>query len=165
MSSKRRRAKASAAEARKERKTAPRERITKPKGAVPEAMVSARHSAETISRHGRGFSLGEVAGAQLPLAIARRWGLRVDVRRRSVLDGNVVSLRAWAAGAKKIKTEGEVKRIEEELAKVEEEVKEEAVKAEREVKKEVRKVEKEITKKKEPAKKRAPRKKASAKSD
>lgn len=104
------------------------------KGKVPEAVVSTRHGTELISRQGRGFSLGELSGAGLTPRLASESGVRVDVRRRSVLEGNVESLKAWgghrAAAKKQV---GRVKKVEEELEKVGKEVEKEAVKAEKEV--------------------------------
>ncbi len=141
----------------------------RPAGRVPEAMVSARHGTETVTRPGRGFSLGELSSAGLAPRLASKWGVRVDVRRRSVLDGNVSALKGWeshAAPAKK--AEGRVKRVEEELAKVEkevekegEELKEEVVKVEKAAKKEVAKAEKAVKAKVEKPRAK-PKKKAPA---
>ena len=138
--------------------------VPKPKGAVPIPVVSSRHGAEMITRSGRGFSFGELAAAQLQPSLARRWGLPIDLRRRSVLDGNVASVKKWSPPAMpKAKEEGEVKKLEEELVKVEKEVKtevkKEAAKVKKEVKKEVKKVEKEAVEKVEkPVKARARKK-------
>ena len=137
------------------------ERTLKPKAAPPVAVVTARHEAETVSRNGRGFSLSELAGAQLPLSVAMQWGVQVDLRRRSTSDANVEAVKAWAAGARKDRTEGGISYVKEELAKVEKEVKEEAVKVEKEVEKEVREVEKKA--KGKPRRKQPPRKKAPSK--
>jgi ribosomal protein L13E len=78
---------------------APRPAQPRPAGRVPEAMVMSRHGTGMISRHGRGFSLGELAGAGLSPGLAARWGVMVDSRRRSVLEGNVSSLRGWSTRA------------------------------------------------------------------
>ncbi len=113
----------------------------RPSGRVPMAMVSSRHGTDTVTRLGRGFSFGELAGAGLAPRLASKWGVSVDLRRRSVLEHNVSSLKSWgghAAPAKK--REGRVKKVEEELEKVEEGVKKEVA----EVKEEVEKVEKEV---------------------
>lgn len=146
----------------------PREAPKRPSGRVPEAMVSSRHGTEMVTRPGRGFSFGEISGAGLAPRLATNWGVRIDARRRSVLDGNVDSLKGWASHAATTKkVEGRVKKVEEELVKVEKEVEKEAV----EVKKEVAKVEKTVKKEaakaekavKKAAKPRAkPKKKASA---
>jgi ribosomal protein L13E len=69
--------------------------ITKPKGSTPSALVSSRHGIAMVERAGKGFSMGELAGASLPLTIARRWGVSTDSRRRSVLEPNVQLLKGW----------------------------------------------------------------------
>jgi large subunit ribosomal protein L13e len=126
---------------------AARERPKRPAGKAPEAMVSSRNGTDMIVRLGKGFSMGELDSAGLPPRLASKWGLRLDSRRRSVLQGNVDSLKGWGshAGLEK-RAVGAAVKIEEELEKVEEEVKEEVVKAEKEVKKEAVKVEKEAVK-------------------
>jgi len=48
-----------------------------------------------ITRVGRGFSVGELLGAGFPERLAARLGVPVDVRRRSVLEENLQSLRKW----------------------------------------------------------------------
>jgi ribosomal protein L13E len=64
-------------------------------GPAPAAVVSARHIDSSQERPGRGFSFGELASAGVPLNAAKREGLSVDVRRRSVLEGNVAALKGW----------------------------------------------------------------------
>lgn len=83
----------------------------------------------------------------------------MDTRRRSVLDGNVTSIQMWMPRAKPAKKpEGEVKRFEEDLGKIEKEVKKEANK----LKKEVAKVEQKAFEKVEaPVKARTRKKKTS----
>lgn len=143
------------------RKEAPK----RPSGRAPEATVVARHGTGVVTRLGRGFSMGELSGAGLAPGLASKWGLRIDSRRRSVLEGNVDMLRRWgshAAPAKK--TEERVKRVKEELVKAEKgiekgaaEVEKEVERAEKEVKKKATKVEKAIkarTKPKAKAKKK-----------
>jgi ribosomal protein L13E len=66
-------------------------------GRAPFATVLARHRGGTISRHGRGFSFGELSSAGLSAATAARWGARVDYRRGSVVEGNVSALKVWAS--------------------------------------------------------------------
>jgi ribosomal protein L13E len=132
--------KKSRAVAKKEPKV-PRPEVSKPTGHVPTATVSSRHGADLVMRPGRGFSLGEIESAGVHLHTAKTWGLPLDIRRRSVLEGNVTSVKKWVAHPKSAGSqEGEVKRIEEEIVKLEKEVKKEVAK----VKKEVKKVEKEV---------------------
>jgi len=114
-----------------------------PRGRPPEAVVVARRGTGVVTRQGRGFSVEEVSGAGLTLGLASRWGLRVDPRRRSVLETNVNSLKRWGSHRAPVKKlEGRVRKVEEELVKAEKEVKKEAA----EVEKEAAKVEKEVKK-------------------
>lgn len=122
---------------------APKQAPMRPSGRVPEPTVMARHGIVMVSRRGKGYSMGELSGAGLQRGMATMWGVSVDVRRRSVLDGNVESLKKWRShSGQEPKAEGKLKKVEEELEKVEMQVKKEAV----EVKKEVAKVEKELKK-------------------
>jgi ribosomal protein L13E len=124
-------------------KKAAREAPEHPTGKVPEAMVLARHGTEMVTRSGRGFSPEEISKVGIDPRLASKWGVRIDARRRSVLEGNVAMLKRWGGHlAQSKKTEGRVKKVEEELEKVEEEVEKEAAKVEREVVK----VEKEVKK-------------------
>jgi len=105
--------------------------------------------------------MGELAGAGLAPNLASNWGVRLDPRRRSVIDSNVAALKSWSlhpGAAKRI--EGRAKEVEEEVEKVGREVKKEAAKvkkeaakAEHEVKGEVAKVEKAAKRKARPKKK------------
>jgi ribosomal protein L13E len=125
----------------------PKEAPKRPTGKTPEAMVSARHGTEMVTREGRGFSLGELSGAGLAPRLVTSWGARVDYRRRSVIDGNVASLRNWGGHLVPVKKrEGRVKKIEEEIVKAGKEVEKEVEKGLGEVEKEVVKVEKEVKK-------------------
>jgi len=128
-----------------------------PTGPVPASTVMSRHSGEMVARNSKGFSRGEVNVAGLPFYLARRWRLPMDPRRRSVLEGNVASIKAWAPHASAAKrVEGEVKRLEENLGRVEKEVKREAKKLE----KDAVKAEKEVVAKVEaPIKARSRKKK------
>lgn len=132
-----------AVERKAEKKAVPQ----RPSGHVPTAMVTARHGLGTTTRAGRGFSLGELSGGGLPPGLAAKWGVRIDLRRRSVLDGNVSSLRAWNKKGAGAKIEREAKRVEGELEKVGKEVEEEAVEVEKEVVKGVAKAEKAVKRK------------------
>jgi len=138
-------------------------KVSKPTGTPPSAVVEVRHGGRTMQRQARGYSLEEVAQAGLNFGLARRWGLLVDDRRRSVLKGNVASLKKWSPQTKKTteeKVEGEIRKIEraveKEVRKVEEKVEKAEKKVERAEKKVVEKVE-------APIKKRP--KKAAAKSE
>ncbi len=64
-------------------------------GPPPEATVASRHIDSMHERPARGFSFGELASAGVPLNSAKREGLSLDVRRRSVVDGNVEALKGW----------------------------------------------------------------------
>jgi ribosomal protein L13E len=67
----------------------------RPKGQAPRAMVSSRHEGAMIEREARGFSIGELGGAGFTLGSASRLGLATDIRRRTVLEKNVESLKGW----------------------------------------------------------------------
>ena len=69
-----------------------KEKAPKPRGVTPSAIVEARRGGRMIQRVASGYSPGEVSQAGLDAGQARRWGLLVDDRRRSVLEGNVASL-------------------------------------------------------------------------
>jgi ribosomal protein L13E len=133
----------------------------KPSGKAPEATITSRHGTGSVTRLGRGFSMGELAGAGLSRNLASEWGVRLDLRRRSVLEGNVASLKSWSAhpGTAR-RVEKLAKEAEEEIEKVGREVKKEAArvekeaeKVEREVKKEAVKAEKAVRRKPKPKKK------------
>jgi ribosomal protein L13E len=64
-------------------------------GPPPEATVASRHIDSMHERPARGFSFGELASAGVPLNAAKREGLSLDVRRRSVVEGNVEALKGW----------------------------------------------------------------------
>lgn len=136
------------------RRAKPKALPPRPSGHVPQAMVWARHGSGVITRPGSGFSLGELSGGGLAPSLAARWGVRIDARRRSTLDGNVSSLKAWHATRAGPKVEPEMKELEKELEMVGKGVKKEVVaiekevvKAEKAVKKEGKKVEKTVKKK------------------
>jgi len=139
----------------------PKARPARPVGKAPEAMVTSRHGTGVVRRLGRGFSMGELAGAGLSPNLASDWGVSLDLRRRSVIESNVSSLKNWGghpSAARRI--ESKAKEVEEEIEKVGREVKKEAVrvekeaeKVEREVKKEAVKAEKAVRRKAKPKKK------------
>jgi large subunit ribosomal protein L13e len=125
----------------------PRAEAPRPPGRVPAATVTARHGTGTIQRQGKGFSVGELAGAGMTPRQAAKWGARVDRRRRSVLDGNVAALKGWrshAGGAPSVRKEAQaVERKAEEVVRGVEEGAEalvrETVRAERAVKRRAKK--------------------------
>ena len=114
-----------------------------------------------VSRDSKGFSYGEVEGSGMPPLVARRWGVPIDLKRRSVLDGNVQALKGWYAKSAKGGA-SEVKKVEEEVGKIEREVGQEVRKGVSKAKKEVvragkeaKKLEEEVVEKvEEPIKKR-----------
>lgn len=105
---------------------APEPRPAKPSGRAPQATVTARRRTSMIERPARGFSLGELSGAGLAPKLAMNWGARIDPRRRSVIEGNMNSLRAWNPRS------GVVTRVKMEAKKVEEKLEEAAEEVERE---------------------------------
>ena len=133
----------------------------RPAGKAPDALVTSRHGTGVVTRVGKGFSVGEVVGAGLSPRLASTWGVRLDLRRRSIIDTNVASLKSWGAHPSATKrTESRAKVIEEEIEKVGREVRKEAVrverkaeKAEREMKVEAVKAEKAVRRKAKPKKK------------
>lgn len=138
-------------------------KASKPTGAPPSATVEVRHGGRMMQRQARGYSLGEVEQAGLNFGLARKWGLLVDDRRRSTLEGNVASLKKWSPQTKKTTEE----RVEGEVQKIERAVEKEVRKAKKEAKKvekEAEKVEKEVVEKVEAPIKKRPKKKAAAKS-
>jgi len=68
-------------------------------GPPPGAIVASRHGDSVEERAGRGFSFSELSTAGVPLNLAKREGLSVDVRRRSVAAANVEVLKGWLKGA------------------------------------------------------------------
>lgn len=68
-------------------------------GLPPGATVASRHIDSMHERPARGFSFGELASAGVPMNAAKREGLSLDVRRRSVVEWNVEALKGWFKGA------------------------------------------------------------------
>jgi len=66
-------------------------------GPPPVATVAVRHvdSDSLHERDARGFSFGELSSAGVALNAAKREGLNLDIRRRSVVEGNVELLKGW----------------------------------------------------------------------
>jgi ribosomal protein L13E len=67
----------------------------------PQAFVMARHEYSSQERRGKGFSLGELSAAGLTFIIAKSLRVPVDIRRRSVLETNIGSLKVWYKPAPK----------------------------------------------------------------
>ncbi len=61
------------------------------------ALVRRAHKGKIFSRRARGFSLGELAKAGMEALAAKRLGLSIDHRRRTVYDFNVDLLRKLAS--------------------------------------------------------------------
>jgi ribosomal protein L13E len=77
-------------------------------GPPPQATIATRHIDSLHERSARGFSFGELASAGVPPNAAKREGLSLDIRRRSVVEGNVEALKGWfksAAGKPASKTD------------------------------------------------------------
>ena len=82
------------------------EKVEEPKPVVkiepsPQATVLVRHERSMQERRGKGFSSGELSGAGMSMLIARSLRVPTDSRRRSTLDGNVSTLKAWYKPAPK----------------------------------------------------------------
>jgi large subunit ribosomal protein L13e len=135
-----------------------KEKAPKPTGAPPTAIVEVRHGGSKMRRQAKGYSLGEVAQANLSVGQARGWGVLVDGKRRSVLEENVEALKKWTPRTRKPaeeRVEGEVRKIERAVEKEVRRVEKEAKKVEEEAKK----VEEEVVEKVEAPVKRRARKK------
>lgn len=142
-----------------EPKRAPGIKTLKPTSAAPFAVVRVRHGSDFMVRQAKGYSPAELEQADLGVGLARRWGLSVDDRRRSALEGNVSALKKWSSQARKKTVEA---RVEGEIRTIEKVVKKEVHRAEREVHKaeeEIEKAGKEVVEKVEaPVKKRSKKK-------
>ncbi len=78
-----------------EQKEERRPQVKMPTGRTPFAVISSRHEGSMVQRHGRGFSIAELREAELPMPLARRWGVQVDALRRTSLNNNVGALKGW----------------------------------------------------------------------
>ncbi|HUK80193.1 MAG TPA: ribosomal protein L13e [Nitrososphaerales archaeon] len=138
---------------------APKEKPLRPAGKAPEAMVTSRHGTGVVTRTGKGFSMGELAGAGLSSGLASAWGVRLDPRRRSMIDTNVASLKSWGAHPSPArKAESRAKKAEEEIEKVGKEVEKEAVRVEKKAEKVEGEIKKEAAKAKEAVRRKAKKK-------
>ncbi|HEV2138756.1 MAG TPA: ribosomal protein L13e [Nitrososphaerales archaeon] len=121
--------------------------LARPTGRAPVAMVVARHGKGTVTRSGKGFSLGELAEANIVPRMAWKWGAKLDGRRRSVVQANVTSLKDWGSHSVKVeRPAAEVRKAEEEVVKVEKKVKKSAGEVRKEIVKVGAKAKKETTK-------------------
>ena len=88
-----------------EKKEVPAKAVVKPRpvklGPPPGAIIVARRVDSLRERAARGFSFGELASAGVPVNAAKRGGLSLDIRRRTVLDGNVEALKGWLKSSAK----------------------------------------------------------------
>ncbi len=119
-----------------------RPKMVRPTGPIPMPLVVSRHEGVMIERGSKGFSYGEVQGSGIPMLTAERWRVPLDIRRRSVLEGNVQALKGWYSKSKRVGGAGEVRKIEEELGKIEKGVEKEVKRGATKVKKEVVRAEK-----------------------
>jgi ribosomal protein L13E len=100
-----------------EEKATPPKAVVKPEGVElgppPAAVITARTARHTDDssreRPARGFSFGELASAGVPLNAAKREGLSLDIRRRSVVVGNVDMLRGWFKSPRGVSAPDEAK--------------------------------------------------------
>jgi ribosomal protein L13E len=94
-----------------ERKEAPAKPVVKAKpaelGPTPSAVIASRHLDSIHPRPGRGFSFGELTSAGVELNVAKRQSLSLDIRRRSVVEGNVEALKQWLKTSMPAKPAGE----------------------------------------------------------
>ncbi|MDA4132879.1 MAG: ribosomal protein L13e [Thaumarchaeota archaeon] len=65
------------------------------KAVPPHSTVLVRHEYAMQERRGKGFSLGELSAASLTFVTAKLLRVPVDIRRRSVLEGNTDILKGW----------------------------------------------------------------------
>ena len=77
---------------------------------APAPFVLARHEYEMIERVARGYSRGELESAGMTFIVAKKAGVPLDPKRRSVLESNVSMLKGWYVPApKKAKVAAEEK--------------------------------------------------------
>ena len=159
MSSRQKKAKG---EKKQEAKT-PEAKPLRPTGKAPDAMVTTSHGTGVVTRMAKGFSMGELAAAGLSPNLASAWGVKLDLRRRSMVDTNIASLKSWGAHPSSAKkTESRTKEVEDKIEKVGREVEKVAAKVEKkaekvkgEIKEEAVKAKKAVRRKAKPKKKKA----------
>jgi len=69
---------------------------------MPEAKVERGGDRTHALRAARGFSRGEISEAGISLVEARSHALRLDLRRRSKREENVVALKAWVLRVREV---------------------------------------------------------------
>jgi len=75
-------------------KKEPKPKIGKPADPAPTAKIST-WELEGKLRSGRGFSMQELKEANIPLGMAKKLGLYVDIRRSTKREENVSTLKSW----------------------------------------------------------------------
>ncbi|MDA4117728.1 MAG: hypothetical protein OK455_05225 [Thaumarchaeota archaeon] len=76
-------------------RTVAKKGVPKILGPAPSATIISRYNDSTQERDARGFSFGELESASISLIEARNQKLSVDIRRRTILNDNIESLKAW----------------------------------------------------------------------
>jgi ribosomal protein L13E len=72
-----------------------RPKVERPAGRVPGAAISTRHGIGMIERSAKGFSRSELSEGGLPIGLALKWHVPVDLRRRSTVAANVAAVKKW----------------------------------------------------------------------
>lgn len=62
---------------------------------LPIALVKNRKEPLHVVKEGKGFSHGELSKVKISFDVARRIGLRIDPRRKSVHEENIKVLKEW----------------------------------------------------------------------
>jgi ribosomal protein L13E len=88
-------AKRRASKAMKKETTEVAEKKTPEVKLLPAPVVLARHERGSQERDARGYSLGELGSAGITFIVAKKAHVPIDIRRRSVLEGNVGKLKEW----------------------------------------------------------------------
>ena len=72
---------------------------------IPIAHVSRLKNSKQVKARGKGFSITELNKAGVSIEIARKYGLRIDSRRKSVHQENIEKLKTWNSKLSKKKEE------------------------------------------------------------
>ena len=72
---------------------------------IPIARVSRLKNSKQVKARGKGFSIKELNKAGVSIEIARKYGLRIDSRRKSVHQENIEKLKKWNSKLSKKKEE------------------------------------------------------------
>jgi ribosomal protein L13E len=78
-------------------------------GPPPAASVTTRDIDVPHERAARGFSFGELTSAAIPIYVAKREDLPLDIRRRSIVEANVEMLKGWFKSSADASAQGEAK--------------------------------------------------------